>query len=124
MKPGRLYRNVSILFADIVGFTQFSNDNGTRKVVEMLSQLFTAFDKECLRLNLYKVYTIGDCYVVIGFLDEDNRRSPEEEARDVALLAFSMIETINRLRAKLNITSLNMRIGIHTVGSRSNFRET
>jgi class 3 adenylate cyclase len=84
--------------------------------VEMLSQLFTAFDKECSRLNLYKVYTIGDCYVVMGFLDNDNRKSPEEEANDVTLLAISMIETINRLRAKLNITTLNMRIGIHTVG--------
>lgn len=115
MKPGRIYRNVTVLFADIVGFTQFSNDNGTRKVVEMLSQLFTAFDKECSRLGLYKVYTIGDCYVVMGFLDNDNRKSPEEEANDVTLLAISMIETINRLRAKLNITTLNMRIGIHTV---------
>jgi class 3 adenylate cyclase len=114
-----VYKNVTLLFADIVGFTQFSNDNGARKVVEMLSQLFTSFDKECSKLNLYKIYTIGDCYVVMGFLDDNNRKSPDEEANDVALLAISMIETINKIRAKLNITTLNMRIGIHTV---KNFR--
>jgi class 3 adenylate cyclase len=80
----------------------------------MLSQLFSSFDKECSRLNLYKIYTIGDCYVVMGFLDENNRKSPEEEANDVTLLAISMIQTINKVRAKLNITTLNMRIGVHT----------
>lgn len=66
-------------------------------------------------MNLYKIYTIGDCYVVMGFLDDNNRKSPEEEANDVALLAISMIETINKIRNKLNITTLNMRIGVHTV---------
>jgi class 3 adenylate cyclase len=115
MKPGRVYKNVTLLFADIVGFTKFSNDNGARKVVEMLSRLFTDFDKECSRLNLYKIYTIGDCYVVMGFLDQNNRKSPAEEANDVTLLAISMIKTINRVRDKLGINSLNMRIGMHTV---------
>ncbi len=50
----------------------------------------------------------------MGFLDENNRKSPEEEANDVTLLAISMIQTINKVRAKLNITTLNMRIGVHT----------
>ena len=49
----------------------------------MLSQLFTAFDKECNKLNLYKLYTIGDCYVVMGFLDKNNRKNPSEEANDL-----------------------------------------
>lgn len=49
----------------------------------MLSQLFTAFDKECNKLNLYKLYTIGDCYVVMSFLDKNNRKKPSEEANDL-----------------------------------------
>ena len=104
---------MTLLYADIVGFTQYSNDNGARKVVEMLSRLFTAFDKECSRLGLYKLYTIGDCYVVMGFLDQNNRKSPAEEANDVTLLAISMIKIINNVREQLGI-DLNMRIGIHT----------
>lgn len=83
-------------------------------MVEMLSRLFTAFDKECSRLGLYKVYTIGDCYVVMSFLDENNRKSPQEEANDVTLLAISMINNINKIRDQFKI-DLNMRIGIHTV---------
>ncbi len=37
----------------------------------MLSKLFTDFDKACNQLELYKVYTIGDCYVALGFLDKE-----------------------------------------------------
>ena len=39
----------------------------------MLSNLFTEFDKITVKLNVYKVYTIGDCYVVLGFLDASKR---------------------------------------------------
>lgn len=81
----------------------------------MLSRLFTEFDKACSRLGLYKLYTIGDCYVVMGFLDQNNRKTPSEEANDVTLLAISMIDTINKIKNQFNITEFNMRIGIHTV---------
>lgn len=52
-------------------------------MVTMLSELFTDFDKECNASQLYKVYTIGDCYVVMGFLDKNKRDLPEEEAQQV-----------------------------------------
>ena len=80
----------------------------------MLSNLFTDFDKECNRLSLFKIYTIGDCYVVMGFLDKYNRRDIREEANSVAQMGISMIRTINQVRDRLKI-DLNMRIGIHTV---------
>ena len=80
----------------------------------MLSNLFTEFDTECNRLSLFKIYTIGDCYVVMGFLDKNNRREPNEEANAVVQMAISMIKTIQRVRSQLGI-DLNMRIGIHTV---------
>ena len=81
----------------------------------MLSKLFTEFDKEVNRLNLYKVYTIGDCYVVMGFLDKKNRKQYEEEANDVVQLSISMLKIINKVREQINFMELNMRIGIHTV---------
>jgi class 3 adenylate cyclase len=83
----------------------------------MLSKLFTSFDKECSRLNLYKVYTIGDCYVVMSFLDKNKRKTPEEEACDVCQLGFKMIDIIARVRKEVNFDGLHMRIGVHTVGS-------
>ena len=80
----------------------------------MLSSLFTNFDQECNRLSLFKIYTIGDCYVVMSFLDKNNRREPKEEANAVTQMGISMIRIINRVRSQLGI-NLNMRIGIHTV---------
>lgn len=80
----------------------------------MLSNLFTDFDKECNRLGLFKIYTIGDCYVVMSFLDKNNRRNPKEEANAVTQMGINMIKIINDVRKRLKI-DLNMRIGIHTV---------
>lgn len=110
------YTDVTILFADIVGFTAYSGANAARQVVEMLSKLFTEFDKECNRLNLFKLYTIGDCYVVMGFMDKRNRKPPAEEAHDVVQLGISMIHNIAKVRKMVKYDDLNMRIGIHTVG--------
>ena len=114
IKTGELYQNVTLLFADIVGFTAYSAGKKPRQIVQMLSSLFTNFDKECDRLNLFKIYTIGDCYVVMGFVDSKNRRSPREEAHSVAQLAISMISIISSVRKKIKFDALNMRIGIHT----------
>lgn len=113
VKQSTFYKDVTILYADIVGFTDFSNQNSPRQVVAMLSSLFTDFDKECNRLHLFKIYTIGDCYVLMSFLDNNDRRSPGEEANAVTQMAISMIKIINKVREELGI-GLNMRIRIHT----------
>lgn len=110
----QLHENVTLLFADIEGYTAYSAGKKPRQVVELLSKLFTAFDKECNRLNLYKLYTIGDAYVVMGFLDKNSRKHPREEATDVIHQGIFMLETIRRVREKIKFDKLNMRIGIHT----------
>ena len=104
--------NVSILFADVVGFTNWSSTKTPEEVIKMLSKLFTRFDKKCLKYNVYKVHTIGDCYVVIGYHEQYNR-NPEIEVLNVVKMAKSMITIIkkNNLKYKSN---LQMRIGIHT----------
>lgn len=111
---GETYKNVTLLYADIVGFTAFSSTHSSREVVEMLSRLFTSFDIECQKLDLFKIYTIGDCYVVMSFTDKNNRKDVSEEAINVVKLGIKMIEIIRDVRKKLRI-DLNMRIGIHTV---------
>jgi len=62
-----------MLFADISGFTDYSSRVTPEKVMDMLKNLFVEFDKLCLELNTYKLYTIGDCYVAIGMVDLHNR---------------------------------------------------
>jgi len=115
VKLGETYQQVTFLYADIVGFTNYSSKHSPREVVNMLSRLFTSFDKECQKLDLFKIYTIGDCYVVMGFTDKNNRKDPSEEAMNVVRLGIKMIKIIHKVRDTLNI-DLNMRIGIHTVG--------
>lgn len=106
------FADVTILFADIKGFTDFSANNQPHVVVNMLRDLFTEFDKLCLQNDVYKLYTIGDCYVALGLIDA-NERNPEEEARNVLQFAFSMLTAIKSIRKKN--PELEMRIGIHIV---------
>jgi len=108
-----LFHEVTLLFADIAGFTKYSSSVKPEDVVIMLRSLFTEFDKMCLHHKVYKVYTIGDCYVVMGFLNA-NHRNPLEEAKNVVKMGLSMIEIIRDVRKSINFPSLDMRIGVHT----------
>ena len=87
-----------------------------KDVVHMLSTLFTSFDKVCYQYSLYKVYTIGDCYVVLSFVNAANR-DPEKEANSMVkmAMAMAMIEIIREVRAQVKFEELDMRIGIYTV---------
>ena len=71
--------NATLLFADIAGFTAYSAAHQAEEVVNMLKHLMTEFDKLCLEHTVYKVYTIGDCYVVLGVNDIE-KRNPGKEA--------------------------------------------
>jgi len=80
----------------------------------MMKNLFTQFDNCCQQCKVFKLYTIGDCYVVLGLIDNNNRK-PVEEARNVVQMGFSMIEVIKEVRKKIDFEQLDMRIGVHTV---------
>ena len=52
----------------MVKFTNFSNNvKNPNEVVKLLSELFTRFDQLCVDKGVYKVHTIGDCYVIMGY---------------------------------------------------------
>jgi phospholipid-translocating ATPase len=107
------FEGATILFADIKGFTSYSNKNTPAQVVRMLRQLFEEFDKLCLKYNVYKVYTIGDCYVVLGFTN-CYQRDYLQEAKNVVNMGLAMVETIQKVRESLDFMELDMRIGVHT----------
>jgi class 3 adenylate cyclase len=111
------FDEVTILFADIAGFTKYSSSVRPEEVVNMLSKLFTEFDKVCVKHKVYKVYTIGDCYVVLGFINSA-QRNPVREAINVVRMGLSMIEIIEVVKKQIDFHDLNMRIGIHTVMNR------
>ena len=108
------FHDVTLLFADIAGFTKFASEALADEVVKLLSKLCTEFDKMCLKYQVYKVYTIGDGYVVMEFTDKD-KRNPGKEAKNVVQMALAMIDIIIVTKKEINFEKLNMRIGIHTV---------
>jgi phospholipid-transporting ATPase len=104
--------NVTMIFADIVGFTDWSSHKTPNEVVEMLYNLFTKFDKLCVELDVYKVHTIGDCYVVMGDTGRQ-RRNFALESLNVLKMAYRMIDIIKE-ENEIHNSTLNMRIGMHT----------
>lgn len=106
------HKDVTIIYADISGFTNLCKSIEPIEVVSMLSKLFSIFDHLCVRHNVYKVHTIGDCYVILSFTDGDNR-DPQGECVNCVEMALDMISAIKKVNKSKGL-SLAMRIGIHT----------
>ena len=102
--------DITILYADICGFTSYSETKEPVQIVKLLSKLFPKFEKRCIKNNCYKVHTIGDCYVALGLKDFD-KANHIEKTENVIRLALSMAKCIKGMRMQAN---LQMRIGIHT----------
>ncbi|XP_070781496.1 adenylate cyclase type 8 [Enoplosus armatus] len=103
------YRDVSILFADIKGFTLLSMNLSAQDLVRTLNELFGRFDRladehQCLRIKI-----LGDCYYCVSGVPEPQRA----HARHCVELGLAMINTIRYVRKDLNF-DMDMRIGIHS----------
>lgn len=103
------FPEVTILFADIVGFTQLSETISPQDLVYLLNQIFSAFDALCARHGLEKIKTIGDAYMVVGGLPMPRK----DHAEAIAEMALDMQQEIARFNAREN-ANLNTRIGINT----------
>jgi adenylate cyclase len=101
--------DVTILFADLVGFTRFSSQLSAGELVRLLNGLFSKFDRLALELGVEKIKTIGDAYMVAGGLPVPRT----DHAHAVADMALAMIEAVERSGRDLAVP-LNMRIGIHS----------
>ncbi|OAB55184.1 hypothetical protein AY599_08345 [Leptolyngbya valderiana BDU 20041] len=103
------YTSVTILFADIVGFTKLSSQIPATELVQLLNYVFSAFDRLSERHGLEKIKTIGDAYMVVGGLPEP--RSNHAEA--IAQMALDMQQVITEFNRQTR-SSLDIRIGIHS----------
>lgn len=99
---------VSVLFADIVGFTEWSERWPPERVVAMLNRLFTAFDEMADAWCLEKIKTIGDAYMLAGGL-----HAQRDHTLAVAHMALAMQREARRQRAAAGF-ALDLRIGIAT----------
>ncbi len=103
------FAEVTVLFADLVGFTELSQKLSPAELVEMLNRTFSAFDDLAEQLGVEKIKTIGDCYMVAAGLPE--HRSDHVEV--VARMALAMRDAIGRINREGGY-ELRLRIGMHT----------
>jgi adenylate cyclase len=103
------FAEVTVLFADLVDFTRSSDQSSPERVVKVLNDLFTAFDRLARRHGLEKIKTIGDAYMVAGGLPEPR----PDHAQAVAEMALAMREEASR-HADPAGQPLQVRIGIDT----------
>jgi class 3 adenylate cyclase len=103
------FSEVTVLFADIVGFTDLSTRLSPRELVGMLNRLFSAFDDLADKYGLEKIKTIGDAYMVVGGLPE----ARADHAEAVALMALEMRDAVARVAAETGY-DLQVRIGAST----------
>jgi guanylate cyclase len=103
------FSSASILFADVVDFTQLAERLPPGEVVGMLDRLFSHFDVLADRHGLEKIKTIGDCYMVAAGVP-----SPRpDHARALALMALDM-QTAMRSVDEVGQLGLELRIGINS----------
>ncbi len=103
------YAGVTVLFADIVGFSDLASRTDAQDLVALLNSLFSRFDGIAGRRGLEKIKTIGDAYLVAGGLP-DPRHDHASAVADMALEMLDSLATLNRERG----TNLSMRIGMHS----------
>ncbi len=107
--PAESFSDVSVLFADIVGFTGFSADQDPKILIEVLNTLFSSFDNLVEALKLEKIKTIGDCYMVVG--GAPTHRSDHTGA--IAELALGIKEEVLKYN-EIHQMSFAVRIGINS----------
>jgi class 3 adenylate cyclase len=103
------FTDVSVLFADIVGFTELSSRISPPELVELLNQIFSEFDRLADLHDLEKIKTIGDAYMVVAGLPEHR----EDHAQAIANMALDMQQAIATFNANTQ-QNFSIRIGIAT----------
>uniref|UniRef100_A0AAR2J1Y0 adenylate cyclase n=1 Tax=Pygocentrus nattereri TaxID=42514 RepID=A0AAR2J1Y0_PYGNA len=103
------YKNVSILFADIKGFTTLSMTMSAQDLVRTLNELFGRFDRLAEEHHCMRIKILGDCYYCVSGVPEPQRA----HARCCVEMGLAMINTIRYVRNELK-RDVDMRIGIHS----------
>ncbi|MBC8165425.1 MAG: response regulator [Bryobacteraceae bacterium] len=103
------FEDVTIVFADIVGFSISTEQIPADELVNVLHQYFSRFDEIMSLYSLEKLKTIGDCYMFSGGLPERSSSNPV----DCVLAALEMIASVEDLAAACEV-EWRLRIGVNT----------
>lgn len=103
------FAEVTVLFADIVGFTEISAKISPPELVSLLNQIFSLFDQLADEHGLEKIKTIGDAYMVVAGLPEHR----QDHVEAIAEMALAMQAALNQFNIKMD-QNFRIRIGIAT----------
>jgi class 3 adenylate cyclase/CHASE3 domain sensor protein len=102
------FPDVTVLFADIVGFTHLSTELPPSELVQILDEIFTSFDEAAAYLGIEKIKTIGDAYMAVSGLTHDL----EDQVSSMVQMGLDMLEAVDRINQKRG-TDFEVRIGIN-----------
>jgi adenylate cyclase len=103
------FEKATVLFADLVNFTQISTTMSATKLVYLLNEIFSTFDELTEKHGLEKIKTIGDAYMVAGGIPIER----PDHAEAIAEMALDMLAAIKELNVKLD-SNFDIRIGINS----------
>jgi len=110
------FPETTIMFADIAGFTAWSSEREPSEVFQLLESVYFAFDSVARQMGVFKLETIGDCYVAATGLPEPNK----DHAIIMTRFAFEALHQMQETTRKLEISlgpgtsDLSIRIGLHS----------
>ncbi len=107
--PARLHEHTSVVFADLAGFTGAALTHDPAEIVNFLNEIFSQFDLLAIQHGLYKIKTIGDCYMAVAGLSEYHL----DHAQRAARFALESFPILNRVRKDMAF-DLGLRVGIHS----------
>ncbi|EDO47010.1 predicted protein, partial [Nematostella vectensis] len=110
-RPFQMHRmeNVSILFADIVGFTKMSSNKSADQLVRLLNDLFGRFDRLTEYNHCEKISTLGDCYYCVAGCPKPT----PNHATYCVEMGLDMLEQIKEFDNDTD-NDVDMRVGVHT----------
>jgi class 3 adenylate cyclase len=108
------YPACSLMFADIVGYTEWSSKHQPEDSMQLLETLYGSFDDIARKYNVFKVETVGDCYVAATGLPN----AQDDHALILTMFAtectFKIKKVLKSLGDELGTANLSMRFGVHS----------
>lgn len=107
------HESATIMFTDFKGFTKFSENHSPEELVKLIDYYFKGFDKIVEKYHIEKIKTIGDAYMCVSGIPEQQNN----HAANMIRAAFEFRDFVNetaREKQKQNLPFLEMRVGIHS----------
>jgi len=111
-----LFLNTTVMFADVVGFTAWSSVREPTQVFSLLETIYTSFDEIAKQRRVFKVETVGDCYVAVAGVPDPRQDHAVVMARFARDIMAKMREKVQELEVTHgpDTGDLTLRIGIHS----------